>query len=114
MLLGKLTQPVEKIYQGEGLQTIKVSAEYLSAQLDNYTMGQLKSQFYYKIGKVEFDDENKPTSFNPVIKGYVFIDVVDLENWGTDDFVALQVVAKALNIELEKEQFVLHDGVFKA
>jgi len=94
MLLGKLTQPVEKIYQGEGLQTIKVSAEYLAAQLDNYTMGQLKSQFYYKIGKVEFDDENKPTSFNPVIKGYV--------------------LAKALNIELEKEQFVLHDGVFKA
>ena len=46
MLLGKLTQPVEKIYQGEGLQTIKVSSEYLSAQIDNYTMGQLKSQFY--------------------------------------------------------------------
>ena len=114
MLLGKLTQPVEKIYQGEGLQTTKVSAEYLSAQLENYTMGQVQSLFYYKIGKVEFDNENKPISFNPVIKGYILVDVVDLENWGTDDFVALQSVAKALNIELVKEQFILPQGIFKS
>ena len=68
MLLGKLTQPVEKIYQGEGLQTTTVSAEYIAAQVNNYTMGQLKTQFYYKIGKVEFNDQNEPISFDPVIR----------------------------------------------
>lgn len=114
MLLGKLTQPVEKIYQGQGLQTITVSAEYIAAQVDNYTMGQLKTQFYYKIGKVEFDAENKPKSFNPVIRGYVEVDAADLENWGTDDFVAIQAVAKALNVQLEEEQFTLEGGVFKS
>lgn len=114
MLLAKLTQPVEKIYQGEGLQTITVTAEYLAAQVDNYTMGQLKTQFYYKIGKVEFDDQNKPITFDPVIRGYVMVDAADLENWGTDDFVALQAVANALNVELEEEQFILEGGIFKA
>jgi len=114
MLLGKLTQPVQKIYQGEGLQTITVTAEYLAAQVDNYTMGQLKTSFYYKIGKVEFDEQNKPITFDPVIRGTVSVDAADLENWGTDDFVALQAVASALNIELEEEQFVLEGGRFKS
>ena len=114
MLLAKLTQPVEKIYQGQGLETITVEAQYLAAQIDNYTMGQLKTQFYYKIGKVEFDVQNKPITFDPVIRGYVIVDVADLENWGTDDFVALQAVASALNVELEEEQFVLEDGIFKS
>jgi hypothetical protein len=114
MLLGKLTQPVEKIYQGEGLQTTTVSAEYIAAQVNNYTMGQLKTQFYYKIGKVEFNDQNEPISFDPVIRGYVTVDVADLENWGTDDFVGLQAVAKALNVELFNESFILERGNFKA
>jgi hypothetical protein len=114
MLLAKLTQPVQKIYQGEGLQTITVSAEYLAAQVDNYTMGQLKTQFYYKIGKVEFDGQDNPITFDPVIRGYVVVDAEDLENWGTDDFVALQAVANALNLEVEDEQFVLEGGLFKS
>jgi hypothetical protein len=114
MLLGKLTQPVQKIYQGEGLQTITVTAEYLAAQVDNYTMGQLKTVFYYKIGKVEFDEDNKPTKFDPVIRGTVQVEAADLENWGKDDFVALQAVASALNVELEEEQFVLEGCLFKS
>jgi hypothetical protein len=114
MLLAKLTQPVEKIYQGPGLSTITVEAQYLAAQVDNYTMGQLKTNFYYKIGKVEFDEEGEPITFDPVIRGTVQVEVADLENWGTDDFVALQAVASALNVELEEEQFVLEGGVFKA
>jgi hypothetical protein len=114
MLLAKLTQPVEKIYQGEGLQTITVSAQYLAAQVDNYTMGQLKTQFYYKIGKVEFDGQNNPATFDPVIRGYIMVDAADLEDWGTDDFIALQAVANALNLEVEDEQFVLEGGLFKS
>jgi hypothetical protein len=114
MLLAKLTQPVEKIYQGEGLQTITVEAQYLAAQVDNYVMGQLKTQFYYKIGKVEFDGQDNPITFDPVIRGYVMVDAADLENWGTDDFVALQAVANALNVELEDEQLVLEGGIFRA
>jgi hypothetical protein len=91
-----------------------VSAEYLAAQVDNYTMGQLKTQFYYKIGKVEFDGQNNPITFDPVIRGYVTVDAADLENWGTDDFIALQAVASALNLEVEDEQFVLEGGLFKS
>jgi hypothetical protein len=114
MLLAKLTQPVEKIYQGEGLQTITVEAQYLAAQVDNYVMGQLKTQFYYKIGKVEFDGQDNPITFDPVIRGYVMVDAADLENWGIDDFIALQAVANALNVELEDEQLVLEGGIFRA
>jgi hypothetical protein len=114
MIIAKLTQPVEKTYQGQGLQTITVEAQYLAAQVDNYVMGQLKTQFYYKIGKVEFDGQNNPITFDPVIRGYVIVDAADLQNWGTNDFVALQAVANALNVELEDEQLVLEGGIFKA
>ena len=114
MIIAKLTQPVEKIYQGQGLETITVEAQYLAAQVDNYVMGQLKTQFYYKIGKVEFDGQNNPITFDPVIRGYVVVDAADLENWGTDDFVALQAVANALSVELEDETFILEGGIFKA
>lgn len=113
MILVKLKQPVEKIYQGEGLATITVTAEYLAAQVDNYTMGQLKTEFYYKIGKVTFEDD-KPIHFEPVIRGYTSVDVEDLEEWGTDDFIALQAVAKNLNIEIEDTPILLENGVFKS
>jgi hypothetical protein len=114
MLIAKLTQPVEKVYQGNGLQTTVVTAQYLIAQVDNYVMGQLKTQFYYKVGKVEFDEQNKPITFETVFRGYVDIDVTNLENWGTDDFVALRAVASALNVEIEDEQLVLEGGIFKS
>jgi uncharacterized GH25 family protein len=113
MLLVKLKTPVEKIYQGEGLSTITVTAEYLSSQVENYTMGQLKTQFYYKIGKVTFKD-GKPLKFDPVIKGYITVSVEDLEEWGTDDFIALQAVAKNLNIEIEDTPILLEKGLFKS
>jgi hypothetical protein len=112
MLLGKLTQPVEKIYQGRGLQTITVTAQYLVAQVGRYTMGELKTDFFYKIGKVEFDEENNITSFEPVIRGNITVESADLENWGTDDFVALQAVANALNVELEEDRYTLEDSIF--
>jgi len=114
MLIAKLIQPVEKVYQGEGLTTITVTGEYLAAQVDNYTMGQLKTTFYYKIGKVTLNEENEPIKFEPVIRGNVTVDIADLENWGTDDFVALQAVAKALNIELTEDRLVFSNGVFTA
>jgi len=113
MLLAKLTKPVEKIYQNGGLNQTKVSAEYLAANIGSYAMGEIKTNFYYKIGKVEFDEKGKITNFNPVIRGFVDIDAKDLAEWGTDDFVALKAVAKALGVEVEETHFE-YDGYFKS
>lgn len=113
MLLVKLKNPVEKIYQGEGLNTITVTAEYLAAQIDNYTMGELKTDFYYKIGKVTFED-NKPTHFEPVIRGYTTVEEYKLSNWGVDDFVALKAVAESLNVEIEGDPIILEGEMFKS
>jgi len=113
MLVVKLKNPVEKIYQGNGLETITVSAEYLASQIENYTMGQLKTQFYYKIGKVSFKDD-KPLKFEPVIRGYVTLDESDLENWGLDDFIALKAVASKLGLEIDDTPIKIEKEIFKS
>lgn len=113
MLLAKLVTPVEKIYQTGGLKQEKVSAEYLAASVHDYAMGEVKTNFYYKIGKVELDQDGKIKDFKPVIKGYVGVDSKELSDWGTDDFVALKAVAKALEIEVEDTP-INYDGLFKA
>jgi hypothetical protein len=113
MLLGKLKEPVQKIYQGEGLSTVTVTAEYLAASVNDYAMGTTKQQFYYKIGKVKFDDEGVAIAFDPVIRGYVVLTDEDFADWGTDDFVALQAVATKLGIEVT-ERLTLESELFKA
>lgn len=113
MLLVKLKQPVEKIYQGEGLNNITVTAEYLAAQINNYTMGEVKTDFYYKIGKVYFDDD-KPIQFDPVIRGYVTVSENDLSDWGIDDYVALKAVSIALGVEIEETPIRIEGESFKA
>lgn len=113
MIVAKLTKPVEKIYQNGGLKETKVSAEYLAAHVSSYTMGEVKTNFYFKIGKGEFDEEGKMKTFNPVIKGFVEIPAKDLAEWGTDDFIALKAVAKALEVEVEETRFE-YNGYFKS
>lgn len=113
MILLKLKEPVEKIYQGEGLDTVTVTAEYLAAQVDNYTMGELKTEFYYKIGKVTFEGDN-PTHFEPVIRGFITVNEEDLLDWGVDDYVALKAVAKSLNIEIEETPIKIEGELFKS
>lgn len=113
MLLGKLKNPVVKIYQTDGLNTTTVTAEYLAANVENYVLGELKTSFYYKIGKVEFDDEGNVIKFNPVIRGNIQVSSEDLENWGVDDSVALIAVAKALNVEVV-EFIDYKGGIFKS
>lgn len=103
MLLAKLTEPVEKIYQKAGLETEVVTAQYLAASVNDYTMGVVQQTFYYKIGKVEFDDEQNPISFQPVIRGYVELTEEEFSSWGTDDFVALQAIATKLGLQVEEQ-----------
>jgi len=103
MLIAKLTQPIEKIYQGPGLSTITVSCEYMSVAVENYEMDQPESNFYYKIGNVEFTEEGAVSKFEPVIRGYITLTSEELSDWGTDDYNAIKAVALKLGIELDEE-----------
>jgi len=113
MLLGKLKEPVEKIYQSEGLSTITVTAEYIAASATDYVMGTTEQRFYYKIGKVKFDDEGNPVKFDPVIRGSISLTEEDFADWGTDDFIALQAIATKLGIEVT-DRLVIDNELFRA
>jgi hypothetical protein len=113
MLLGKLKEPVEKIYQGPGLTTVTVTGEYLAASANDYVMGTTKQEFYYKIGKVKFDEEGTAIAFDAVIRGYVILTEEDFADWGTDDFVVLQAIAIKLGIEVT-ERLTLENELFRA
>jgi hypothetical protein len=103
MLIAKLKEPVEKIYQGPDLTTITVSCQYMSVAVENYEMNQPKTNFYYKIGNVEFTEEGTVEKFKPVIRGYTVLTSEELSDWGTDDFNAIKAVALKLGIELDEE-----------
>lgn len=102
MLIAKLKEPLEKIYQGPGITTILVSCEYMSVSVERYQMNQEQSNFYYKIGKMKFDEENNPLRFEPIIRGYVVLSAEELADWGTDDYVAIKCVADKLGIALDE------------
>ncbi len=103
MLIAKLKEPVEKIYQGPGLTTITVSCEYMSVAVENYEMNQPKSNFYYKIGNVEFTEQGTVKKFEPVLRGYIVLTSEELSDWDTDDYNAIKAVALKLGIELDEE-----------
>lgn len=103
MLIGKLINPVDKIYQGPGLTTITVSCQYISVSVENYEMNQPESNFYYKVGNVEFNEEGTVKSFEPLIRGYIRLTSEELSDWGTDDFNAVKAVALKLGVELDEE-----------
>lgn len=101
MLIAKLTEPVEKIYQKNGLETETVTAQYLAVSVSNYDMGATLSIFNYKIGKFENQSSSIKPYFNPVIRGSVRLTEQEFADWGTDDTVLLQIVANKLNVEIE-------------
>ena len=114
MLLAKLVNPIEKVYQGQGVEIIKVTVEYFAINAHNYIMGSVKSKFYYKFGKVKLDEDGIVVDFNPVIRGYIELTAEELSDWGTDDFEALKAVAKKLNIEIEETPIIYENGIFKS
>lgn len=102
MIFVKLKNPLEKIYQ-EGLKTTTVTAEYLTSTLENYQLGQTELQFYYKIGKLEFYPNGNPKVFKKIFSGYESIPSEELENWAGDDFVAIEILAEKLELELDED-----------
>jgi hypothetical protein len=101
MLVAKLTKPVEKIYQKQGLETETITAQYLAASAADYTLGDSNAKFYYKVGKVEFDETDKPVKFDRVIYGNIELNEEEVAQWGTDDTVALNMLAVKLGVEVD-------------
>lgn len=103
MLIAKLKEPLEKIYQGPGISTITATCEYIAVSAENYEMNSSSTHFYYKIGKIEFDNENNPIKFEAIIRGYIDLTAEELIDWGTDDYFAIKAVANKLGVELNEE-----------
>jgi hypothetical protein len=103
MILVKLTEPVTKAYSGPGLTQIVVSGSYLTANAQDYVLGQSNTRFYFKIGDVTTNDSGSITEFKPFIREHINLTSEELAGWGTDDFAALEAIATKLNLEVESE-----------
>lgn len=101
MILAKLKTPFERYYQN-GLETIIVTCEYITAAVENYELGKPELGFYYKLGKLIFDENGQPKDFQKVLSGNLSIKSEDLNEWGADDYKALEILAVKLNLELEE------------
>lgn len=103
MLIAKLKEQLEKIYQGPGISTVTVTCEYITVSAENYEMNSPKTHFYYKIGKMEFNEDGSAKKWEPVIRGYIHLTAEELVDWGTDDYEAIKAVATKLGVELDEE-----------
>jgi len=103
MIFVQLTHPVTKTYSGLGLTQTVVSGSYMTANAQDYVLGQPETKFYFKIGDVTTNESGSITEFKPFIREYVTLTSEELANWGTDDFAALEAIATKLELEVEAQ-----------
>jgi hypothetical protein len=65
-----------------------------------YVPGASPTNFQIQFGSVNFDENNKATSFNNEISSQLSMTSQDLESWGTNDIVLLQLIAAKLNVSI--------------
>lgn len=104
MIFGKIT-PTVKVTVPDTLTSTKViELDYMTAVARNYRLGSAARAITFEVffGTVQNNAEGNPVNFTKGMSQRVDILPQDLQNWGTDDTVALNVIASHLGISIEQ------------
>jgi hypothetical protein len=96
MLLGKLSPVATKTYQITAFQTETVTGEYMSAKADRFVIGGGEVEFEVRFGNLVLKEDGTPDHFDIIMRDYVKLTNEELATWGTDDSVALDLIAAKL------------------
>jgi hypothetical protein len=121
MLIAKLETPVNKVYQGNGLQSTIVECNHMFVNITEYGIGNNTVTIEIKFGNLQLKDLNTPAGIDVenthVISGFTpkeVFDIVfksstllnldeDLKDWTNDDSHVLDVVAEKLGLTITEK-----------
>lgn len=109
MLLGKLDPVATKTYHVTAFQTETVTGEYMSAKAERFIIGGGDVEFEVRFGNIVYREDGTPEHFDIIMRDYVKLTSEELATWGTDDSVALDLIAAKLGTTVtEKITVDLH------
>jgi hypothetical protein len=76
-----------------------ITGSYMTAIANQYPLGANEVDFRVSFGNCEFDNDNI-ISFKPIHQENIKLSGEDLENWGTDDSIVLEIIASNKGIEI--------------
>ena len=94
MLLGKLQNKATKVFQVSAFETKTETADYIVIKAD-FTIGASKVRFDVRFGNII--EENGSERFDILLRDTIVLTSDELAYWGTDDSVALELVASKFN-----------------
>jgi hypothetical protein len=78
-----------------------ITGSYMTAIANQYVLGANSVDFRVSFGNCEFDNDNV-ISFRPIHQENINLSGEDLESWGTDDSVVLDIIASMKGIAVEE------------
>ena len=102
MLYAKINPAATRVEQNSPFGTPKTTtADYMTAIARPYTLGATRTRFEIQYGSVTLDNKGYVKTFNQVMNGEVVLTAAQLSTWGSDDTVALNIIAQAVGTTVE-------------
>ena len=109
MLLAKINPPAINVRQNNPFdQPSQVLGDYMKVTAERYELGSNKVRFQIAFGYLtEPSNENVPNqlpTFNVIHFDSVILEGNDIESWGEDDTVIMDIIATKFNTAIESFQ----------
>jgi ribosomal protein L27 len=110
MIVAKITPQAKKLIQVSPYKTEEITADYMVVIVQKFIVGSIvgsfndDSIFEVHFGNIKYEKKPDGTQGNPmldkVISQRLKLNSSDLANWGTDDSVVMDIVARKLGVTI--------------
>jgi len=77
-----------------------VTGSYMTAVANQYALGANQVNFRVAYGNCEFDENGDVTNFQAIHMDNIILSGEDIESWGTDDSIILDIIAEKQGTEV--------------
>jgi hypothetical protein len=91
MIFAKITPEAIKPIHSNPFTINQVTGSYMMATATPYNLGASLVNFSISYGNIEFNEFGSPISFTSILESSIDLAGTELDGWGTDDTVILNV-----------------------
>jgi len=116
MIVAKISPAATKIIQTSPFEHTTLSGEYMCVSVAKYVIGSLESThndaniFEVKFGNIKYeknpDGSNGRPMMDTVISHRLLMTTPEVEGWGHDDSVLIDLIAAKLNLSVVEKQTI--------
>ena len=100
MLIAKINPPAVKGVEASPFSSTTINLEYMTAVARPYIPGSSSTNFQVQFGNVDLDKNDKIINFNSQTNTQLPMTGKELETWGTDDEILLDLIAAKLGVSV--------------